>query len=58
MTTVPLLNTSTPLFELSALDAVEWLRRQPAESIDLLITDPAYESLASEPRSGSPKRVR
>jgi len=36
---------TTPLFDLSVLDAVEWLRAQPAESIDLLITDPAYESL-------------
>ena len=33
------------LFDVSVLDAVEWLRAQPAESIDLLLTDPAYESL-------------
>ena len=36
---------STPLFELAIQDAVSWLRDQPAESVDLLITDPAYESL-------------
>lgn len=27
------------------MDAVDWLKQQPNESIDLLITDPAYESL-------------
>ena len=36
---------TTPSFELSPQDAVSWLRDQPAESVDLLITDPAYESL-------------
>jgi hypothetical protein len=30
-------------FALSTQDAVGWLREQPAESIDLVITDPAYE---------------
>src|SRR4026209_999924 len=34
-----------PSFELANLDAVRWLQDQPSESIDLLITDPAYESL-------------
>ncbi len=58
MTTVPLLKTSTPGFELSALDAVEWLRRQPAESIDLLITDPAYESLEKHRAIGTTTRLK
>jgi site-specific DNA-methyltransferase (adenine-specific) len=58
MTTAPLLNTSPPLFELSTLDAVEWLRRQPAESIDLLITDPAYESLEKHRAVGTTTRLK
>jgi site-specific DNA-methyltransferase (adenine-specific) len=49
---------STPLFDLSALDAVEWLRRQPAESIDLLITDPAYESLEKHRAIGTTTRLK
>jgi len=36
---------SSSAFKLSTQDAVEWLRAQPSESLDLLITDPAYESL-------------
>ena len=36
---------SLPAFDLSCRDAVEWLRELPSESVDLLITDPAYESL-------------
>ena len=34
-----------PLFELAALDAVSWMRELPTESVDLVVTDPAYESL-------------
>src|SRR6266545_3011549 len=52
---------STPplqLFDLSALDAVEWLRRQPAESIDLVVTDPAYESLEKHREVGTTTRLK
>ncbi|HYT67635.1 MAG TPA: site-specific DNA-methyltransferase [Vicinamibacterales bacterium] len=52
---------STPplqLFDLSALDAVEWLRRQPAESIDLVVTDPAYESLEKHRAVGTTTRLK
>src|SRR5678815_4222782 len=55
MTTVPV---TTSLFDLAALDAVEWLRRQPAESIDLLITDPAYESLEKHRAIGTTTRLK
>jgi site-specific DNA-methyltransferase (adenine-specific) len=48
----------TPLFDLSILDAVEWLRAQPAESIDLLITDPAYESLEKHRAIGTTTRLK
>src|SRR3982751_391470 len=48
---------STPPFELSALDAVTWLRTQAAESIDLVITDPAYESLEKHRAIGTTTRL-
>jgi site-specific DNA-methyltransferase (adenine-specific) len=49
--------TPTP-FELSAEDAVAWLRAQPAESIDLIITDPAYESLEKHRAVGTTTRLK
>jgi site-specific DNA-methyltransferase (adenine-specific) len=48
----------TPLFDLSMLDAVEWLRAQAAESVDLLITDPAYESLEKHRAIGTTTRLK
>jgi len=48
----------TPLFELSALDALSWLREQPAESVDLLITDPPYESLEKHRAIGTTTRLK
>ena len=49
---------STPLFELSNQDAVEWLRSLPAGSVDLLITDPAYESLEKHRAVGTTTRLK
>ena len=49
---------STPLFELSAQDAVSWLREQPTQSVDLLITDPAYESLEKHRAVGTTTRLK
>jgi site-specific DNA-methyltransferase (adenine-specific) len=49
---------STPLFELSNQDAVEWLRSLPAASVDLLITDPAYESLEKHRAVGTTTRLK
>jgi site-specific DNA-methyltransferase (adenine-specific) len=46
------------LFELCAQDAVSWLRDRPAESIDLLITDPAYESLEKHRAVGTTTRLK
>ncbi len=49
----------TPIvFELFAQDAVDWLRDQPAESVDLLITDPAYESLEKHRAVGTTTRLK
>jgi spermidine synthase len=40
---------TTPLFELAVRDAVDWLRAQPADSIDLIVTDPAYDRGPADP---------
>jgi site-specific DNA-methyltransferase (adenine-specific) len=49
----------TPVpFELFTQDAVAWLRDQPAESVDLLITDPAYESLEKHRSIGTTTRLK
>ena len=47
-----------PLFELAALDAVNWLRDLPTESVDLLVTDPAYESLEKHRAVGTTTRLK
>ena len=49
---------TTPLFDLSVFDAVAWLRAQPAASIDLLITDPPYESLEKHRAIGTTTRLK
>jgi site-specific DNA-methyltransferase (adenine-specific) len=49
---------NAPLFELSTADAVTWLRGLPAESIDLLVTDPAYESLEKHRAVGTTTRLK
>src|SRR5580765_2371941 len=51
-------SVSTPLYDLSVLDAVEWLRAQPVESIDLIVTDPAYESLEKHRAVGTTTRLK
>ena len=45
-------------FELSQPDAVDWLRDRPTESVDLLITDPAYESLEKHRAVGTTTRLK
>jgi site-specific DNA-methyltransferase (adenine-specific) len=49
----------TPIvFDLSVQDAVAWLRSLPAESVDLVITDPAYESLEKHRAIGTTTRLK
>ena len=48
----------THIFSLALADAVEWPRAQPAESIDLLLTDPAYESLEKHRAIGTTTRLK
>ena len=47
-----------PRFVLSTDDAVAWLRSLPSESVDLLITDPAYESLEKHRAIGTTTRLK
>ncbi len=50
--------TSNASFELAQLDAVAFLRSLPAESVDLLVTDPAYESLEKHRAVGTTTRLK
>lgn len=50
--------TSNATFELSQLDAVAYLRALPSESVDLLVTDPAYESLEKHRAVGTTTRLK
>jgi len=45
-------------FELSTQDAVTWLRELPGESVDVVITDPAYESLEKHRAIGTTTRLK
>jgi len=45
-------------FELHRKDAVAWLNDLPGESVDLVITDPAYESLEKHRAHGTTVRLR
>lgn len=49
---------SAATFQLAQLDAVDWLRTLPAESLDLLITDPPYESLEKHRAVGTTTRLK
>lgn len=49
---------NTSLFDVSVLDAVDWLRAQSSESIDLVVTDPAYESLEKHRAVGTTTRLK
>ncbi len=49
-------NAST--FELSQSDAVAFLRRLPSEAVDLVVTDPAYESLEKHRAVGTTTRLK
>ncbi|WP_257461783.1 DNA-methyltransferase [Archangium lipolyticum] len=47
-----------PRYRLSHTDAVEWLRSLPDGSVDLVITDPAYESLEKHRAIGTTTRLK
>jgi len=45
-------------FSIQNMDAVEWLRSLPSASVDLMITDPAYESLEKHRKVGTTTRLK
>jgi site-specific DNA-methyltransferase (adenine-specific) len=45
-------------FQLACADAVAWLRDLPSESVDLVVTDPAYESLEKHRAIGTTTRLK
>ena len=45
-------------FAVVAADAVEWLRSLPSESVDCVVTDPAYESLEKHRAKGTTTRLK
>lgn len=45
------------IVSLDKMDAVTWLAQQPNESIDLIMTDPAYESLEKHRKIGTTTRL-
>jgi site-specific DNA-methyltransferase (adenine-specific) len=47
-----------PCFDLAQMDAVEWLRSLPPGSVDLAVTDPAYESLEKHRAIGTTTRLK
>jgi DNA modification methylase len=47
-----------PKFHLAQRDAVAWLRALPSESVDLVITDPPYESLEKHRAIGTTTRLK
>ncbi len=47
-----------PRFSLTQCDAVEWLREIPSASVDLVITDPPYESLEKHRAVGTTTRLK
>lgn len=47
-----------PKFSLASQDAVAWLRSLPDESVDLVVTDPPYESLEKHRAVGTTTRLK
>lgn len=45
-------------FKVEQADAVEWLRKQETGSVDLVVTDPAYESLEKHRAVGTTTRLK
>jgi site-specific DNA-methyltransferase (adenine-specific) len=48
----------TPRYSLSQLDAVEWLQSLESSSVDLVVTDPPYESLEKHRSVGTTTRLK
>lgn len=46
------------LINIHKMDAVDFMKQQPNESIDLVVTDPAYESLEKHRKIGTTTRLK
>ena len=55
---LPLASASPPAVRLDLGDAVEWLRTLRSGSVDLVVTDPAYESLEKHRKRGTTTRLK
>lgn len=51
-------DAARPTAQLARLDAVEWLRSLPDASVDLVVTDPPYESLEKHRAIGTTTRLK
>ena len=54
----PVSDAEAPRFWLGQVDAVEWMRSLAPESIDLIVTDPPYESLEKHRAVGTTTRLK
>lgn len=45
-------------FSIQQSDAIDWLKKLPSESVDLVVTDPAYESLEKHRAKGTTTRLK
>ncbi|MCY3819483.1 MAG: site-specific DNA-methyltransferase [Gammaproteobacteria bacterium] len=52
------MNGVAPAFRVHRQDAIEWLRGLPADSVDLVVTDPPYESLERHRAVGTTTRLK
>ena len=52
------MNDSAAAFRVHRQDAIEWLRGLPADSVDLVVTDPPYESLEKHRAVGTTTRLK
>ncbi|NJM46156.1 MAG: site-specific DNA-methyltransferase [Alkalinema sp. RU_4_3] len=50
--------TARPPFQIHQSDAVAWLQTLPSSSVDLIITDPPYESLEKHRSIGTTTRLK
>ncbi len=44
--------------KLDSIDAIDWLKTLPPESVDLIVTDPPYESLEKHRAKGTTTRLK
>jgi site-specific DNA-methyltransferase (adenine-specific) len=58
MTTLALFDAPTPPPQVTRGDCIDWLASMEPESVDLVVTDPAYESLEKHRAKGTTTRLK